>query len=446
MIDILEAENRIGEYFIELGLVVDEDGDISTFALDWPLRIVAHHGRVACTASIYEDFKGLVVLGLEAEVATVDDGDELRRWATSRGSLSFAKPRLDMTSDGRVRVVAVHHLLADSVTRGAIECVVNAIAAAATQWGRMLDEEALDSGTAPARLRRVAPSPGGIDEVLAELDAMVGLGSVKKLVQRLVSTQTVATLRGRNGMTAVRPSPHLVFTGNPGTGKTTVARHIGRLYREIGVLSQGHMVEVDRSDLIAGYVGQTALKTKSVLESASGGVLFIDEAYSLVGEGLSDYGAEAIEMILTHMENNRGDIAVVVAGYPEEMSVFMDCNPGLASRFDYTLEFADFTDDELETIFLGLIARYDYALARDAMPALRSSMTRLRRGRGFGNAREIRKLFHDAVAAHSEWVVEQGITSGPELGTLRADHVGPFKSGSPAAARGSAGGSPPGYL
>jgi SpoVK/Ycf46/Vps4 family AAA+-type ATPase len=201
-------------------------------------------------------------------------------------------------------------------------------------------------------------------------------------------------------MKAVLPSPHLVFTGNPGTGKTTVARLIGQLYKSLGLLSSGHLIEANRSTLVGGYVGQTALKTRRVCEQAKGGVLFIDEAYSLAGEHGNDYGREAVEELLTFMENNRGKIAVVVAGYPQEMAKFMEMNPGMKSRFDVTIDFPDYSNEELLEIFNVIAREHDYETARIQAP-LRRIIYRLPRGRGFGNGREMRKLFGEILDVHA---------------------------------------------
>ena len=194
---------------------------------------------------------------------------------------------------------------------------------------------------------------------MEELDALIGLQSIKHDVKEIIAYAKVQKMREENGLKTAPVSLHLVFTGNPGTGKTTVARIMAKLYRQIGVLSKGQLVEVDRSGLVAGYVGQTALKTQQKIEEAMGGVLFIDEAYALAKEG-NDFGQEAIDTILKAMEDNRKDFIVIVAGYTKPMETFIESNPGLKSRFNKYIEFADYTMEELTAIFQTFCDKYEY--------------------------------------------------------------------------------------
>lgn len=257
-----------------------------------------------------------------------------------------------------------------------------------------------------------------IGQILAELDAMVGMTSVKEAVHRLAATQDIARKRQSAGLRTTAPSPHLVFTGNPGTGKTTIARMVGRLYHSMGLLQKNDVVEVGRSDLVGGYVGQTALKTKAVCESALGGVLFIDEAYSLSGATGQDYGREAVETLLTFMENHRDDVAVVVAGYPLEMKTFVNMNPGLSSRFDLTLDFPDYSNDELTQMLEQMFRLHDYQVRDTQLAIWRSIFGRMPRGRGFGNAREVRRLFHEIVAEQAVQLAKQARVSEHDLGSI----------------------------
>ena len=249
-------------------------------------------------------------------------------------------------------------------------------------------EEPAPPQPAPQQAEAADPQPT-LEELLAQLDALVGLEGVKAEVHSLVNLMKVRRLREAAGLPTPPLSLHLVFVGNPGTGKTTVARLIGQLYRAIGILSQGQLVEVDRSGLVAGYVGQTALKTQEVLQSALGGVLFLDEAYALAPASPTDYGREAIEVLLKGMEDHRKDLVVIAAGYPEPMEDFLHSNPGLASRFPKTLVFADYTPPQLLAIFQGLCRKNGYALPPETEAAAAARFQALYAGRDahFGNAR-----------------------------------------------------------
>ncbi len=233
---------------------------------------------------------------------------------------------------------------------------------------------------------------------MEDLNSLIGLTDIKHDVKELTDFAKVQKMRRDGGMKAVPVSLHLVFTGNPGTGKTTVARIISRIYKQIGVLSKGQLVEVDRSGLVAGYVGQTALKTQEKINQALGGVLFIDEAYSLAQEN-DAFGQEAIDTILKAMEDHRDDLVVIVAGYTEPMEKFINSNPGLKSRFNKYIEFPDYSVDELEEIFNMNCKKYEYEIEEDAKKHIREmiSARKLTRRDNFANAREVRNLFEEIV-------------------------------------------------
>ena len=230
----------------------------------------------------------------------------------------------------------------------------------------------------------------------------------------------VAQLRRERGLKAPDTSLHMVFYGNPGTGKTAVARLISQIYRSLGVLSRGHLVETDRAGLVAGYIGQTALKAKQVLENAIGGVLFIDEAYALAPDQPWDFGREAIEAILKGMEDHRENLVVIVAGYPELMRRFIDSNPGLHSRFTKYLEFPDYEPFELMLIFERFCEESDYELAPDAALRLEQVFTAAyqRRNTKFGNARAVRNVFERAIANLASRVVKLGSFTDEALKTI----------------------------
>jgi SpoVK/Ycf46/Vps4 family AAA+-type ATPase len=255
-------------------------------------------------------------------------------------------------------------------------------------------DTAIAEGLAMAKKRKTESE---LQVVLAELNSLVGLHSVKELIAKMARQQQVAQLRQQHGLTPVVSSPHLVFLGNPGTGKTTVAHLVGKLYKSMGLLTKGHVVEADRSTLIGPYLGQTAIRTKEMCQKALGGVLFIDEAYSLDVNG-RDYGQEAVETLLTFMEAHRGQIAVVVAGYPKEMQSFLGSNPGIHSRFDHFLHFEDYGTDELLEIFDNLVRANEYQISPMAREEVRAILGSWKGRENFGNARDVRTLFNEMVA------------------------------------------------
>lgn len=260
------------------------------------------------------------------------------------------------------------------------------------------------------------PRPS-FDELMEQLDALVGLEEVKKDVKSLVNLMKVRKLRQENGLPVPPMSLHMVFMGNPGTGKTTVARLVSGLYAAIGVLSKGQLVEVDRSGLVAGYVGQTALKTQEVIKSAIGGVLFIDEAYSLSAGGENDFGREAIETILKAMEDHRDDLIVIVAGYDGPMEAFLSSNPGLESRFNKYFHFPDYTGEQLMAIFRAQCEKNGYTLTEDSEKAARELFDRLyeERNENFGNGRDVRNRFEDMVVRQSNRVAMMESPSKEDL-------------------------------
>ena len=242
-----------------------------------------------------------------------------------------------------------------------------------------------------------------LEQVLSQLYRLTGLAGVKEEVESLANLGKVFSLRRQRGLPVPELSFHLVFTGNPGTGKTTVARIISRIYKLLGLLSRGHLVEVDRSGLVANFVGQTASKVKEVVGHAKGGVLFIDEAYSLASGGENDYGREAIEAIMKSMEDHRDDLIVIVAGYDAKMEKFLQSNPGLMSRFPKIVQFPDYSSAEMCDIFVGMAQASHYHIESNALKVLQSGITRIwsERGPQFGNARDVRNLFERAISAQA---------------------------------------------
>ena len=375
-----------------------------------------------CQVHIAERFSGVRVLRLQALSAYLISDVEfsyLNKWADNKNiSTMFARVQFrghSMGGDSEFKTMVECNLPLHGLREEVLVEVINdmlllwqqamqfveqvnervAREKAKTRAAFLREKESRIKEQERAKAARLQPA--GLSDALTELDALVGLQSVKHMVRGLIAQQTVAKKRKAAGLPVMNASPHLVFSGNPGTGKTTVARLIGRLYKDIGLLSKGHVVEVGRAELVGGYVGQTAIRTKHICQKALGGVLFIDEAYSLDVDG-RDYGQEAIETILTFMEEHRGKIVVIVAGYPEEMEKFLDSNPGLRSRFDTALQFEDYSPRDQMQIFDALLGGNQYDITDGARRAVARHLIDLHaRGVG-GNARLVRNVFQQLVA------------------------------------------------
>ena len=280
---------------------------------------------------------------------------------------------------------------------------------------------------AEAKKEEEAAEPAeNIEDLKAELHGYIGLTTIKEEVDSLINYVTIMQRRKEEGLPTPDLSLHMVFSGNPGTGKTMIARFMSRVYRSLGILSKGHLVETDRSGLVAGYVGQTAIKTKEVIDKAKGGVLFIDEAYALTNRGgENDFGQEAVDTLLKYMEDERDDLIVIVAGYTELMKRFVNSNPGLKSRFNRFMEFPDYTVEEMLGIFDMRCEKSGYTLADDeAREALKKRIEHDSRDvDGFGNARGVRNLFERALARQADRLAAFSTITKEDLMTLTKEDI-----------------------
>ena len=259
-----------------------------------------------------------------------------------------------------------------------------------------------------------------------ELEDLIGLDNVKQEVKSLANFVKLQKQRQEKGMKTPKMSYHLVFTGSPGTGKTTVARIVARIYKDLGILKTGHTVETDRSGLVAEYVGQTATKTNAIVDSALNGVLFIDEAYALVPENASnDYGQEAISTLLKRMEDDRDKLVVIIAGYTNEMKRFIDSNPGLQSRFNRYIDFPDYTAKELVRIFHMYMKKNQYTISDEADEMLKEKLDYAveHKDRNFGNARYVRNVFEKSIQMQANRLEGKSNLSDRELTEITASDI-----------------------
>ncbi len=358
-------------------------------------------GHAAAVGSSFDEAPTPVLADLNA----AGGRDRNRRDAYARGLAEVAMAaaslgELTIAALARATVIGNAQLAFAGVTGGP----ANAVPASAVPASAGLPKARPanpDPGSMPAPSGVAAAEPEvapaderTLEELLAELDALVGLEAVKTEVRHQTQVLRIQALRESAGLRNPELTRHLVFVGNPGTGKTTVARLVAGIYRAVGVLPEGHLVECDRSELVAGYVGQTAIKAAEVITTALGGALFIDEAYALAGD---DFGGEAIDTLVKEMEDHRDDLLVIVAGYPAPMRRFITSNPGLESRFRLTLSFDDYADDELVEIFSRIASGADFSPTAATLDHLREMLRVEPRTEGFGNGRFVRNVFESAI-------------------------------------------------
>lgn len=258
-----------------------------------------------------------------------------------------------------------------------------------------------------------------LDDLRRELDSYIGLAAVKEEVKSLINLAAVYKMRREADLPVADMSLHMVFSGNPGTGKTMIARFMARVYKSLGILEKGHLTEVDRSGLVAGFVGQTAMKTAKVIEAAKGGVLFIDEAYTLTDHEGNDFGTEAVDTLLKAMEDQRDELIVIVAGYTDRMDKFIASNPGLRSRFNKYLHFEDYTVEEMVKIFKINCEKSCYTLSEDGETRLAQVLEEKSKAGDFGNARGVRNLFEKALTAQATRLAAETNISREMLMELR---------------------------
>ena len=269
------------------------------------------------------------------------------------------------------------------------------------------------------------------DQWRSELNALIGLGSIKNEISRLSAFMKNQKERSAKGLKTTSPALHMVFLGNPGTGKTTVARIIGSMYKDLGLLSKGHIIETDRSGLVGAYIGQTAIKTKEIIEQAIGGVLFIDEAYTLAQDNEQNFGHEAIGVLLKYMEDYRSDIAVVVAGYDAEMSKFIDSNPGLQSRLRRVLNFPDYSSNELMEIFATYCKTNGYKPTSAARSALEQYFVKVLQNppKNFANARHVRNLFEEMLEQQAMRIQNKSLKAKSDFQSVEAEDLPDYVTG-----------------
>ena len=269
---------------------------------------------------------------------------------------------------------------------------------------------------------KVHHSQKKIDDILSELNQLIGLSEVKKTVREIYAFIEIQRRREKEHLHTEPLVLHMIFKGNPGTGKTTVARILSKIFREIGILSRGHLIEVERADLVGEYIGHTAQKTREQVKKASGGILFIDEAYSLARGGEKDFGKEGIDLLVKAMEDHKNDFILILAGYQKEMERFLETNPGLRSRFPIHIDFPDYKEQELLTIAQQMLGARQYSISNETADVLLTLLATHQHNapKNFGNARTVRNIIEKAIRQQALRLISKANTTKEELMCLES--------------------------
>jgi hypothetical protein len=414
---IVEAYNLACGFIDADGLHTDDE--LRSLIVAFGSRLPATDPARATPASLRE---GGLLAGRRSYLEEPSTLLDILTWADARDG--GARSAIYMKRGAEIgHVVAATDLLPSRTELDAIERFRSTVQGA---LDRARGAQLAPAGAAPPAVSVEVPEPSALvplDDLLAELDGLVGLAAVKHEVRLVTNLLRVQQIRRERGLPVLEASRHLIFTGNPGTGKTTVARLLAQIFRTLGVVERGHLVETDRSGLVAGFVGQTAPKVVAAFDRADGGVLLVDEAYSLTRGGADDFGREAIDMVVKLVEDRRDRLVVILAGYPEEMAALVDANPGMRSRFPKTIAFPDYSDGELVAIVEAMGVEGRYQLDEAARSAVLAWFARQPRGTGFGNGRLARNLFEAMVANQASRLVSLDSPTDEQLTTLTAADI-----------------------